>query len=197
MTVNINFLVSNSDVTKCPKDNFHEFAFIGRSNVGKSSLINSLANNKKIAKISSTPGKTKLINHFTINKKAYIVDLPGYGYAKMSKSSKNELTKIINSYFIKRFNIITEVFVLVDINIPPQKIDLDFINWLGTFQIPFSIIFTKCDKISKSKLNINIENYKEKIYENWEELPKIFTFSIKKEENREYLLSYIKGYLNE
>lgn len=185
------FVISNSDVRKCLKHNLPEYAFIGRSNVGKSSLINMLCN-KAIAKTSSKPGKTQLINHFSINNEWYLVDLPGYGYAKMSKDGRNKLRRIIEEYMLLREELIS-VFVLVDCRLEAQKIDLEFMEWLGVSGIPFSIVFTKADKLSGAKLQANINNYKEKLYETWNELPPIFVTSSEKKAGKSELLDYIEN----
>lgn len=185
------FVISNSDVRKCLKHNLPEYAFIGRSNVGKSSLINMLCN-KAIAKTSSKPGKTQLINHFSINNEWYLVDLPGYGYAKMSKDGRNKLRRIIEEYMLLREELIS-VFVLVDCRLEAQKIDLEFMEWLGVSRIPFSIVFTKADKLSGAKLQANINNYKEKLYETWNELPPIFVTSSEKKAGKSELLDYIEN----
>ncbi|MBO5849843.1 MAG: YihA family ribosome biogenesis GTP-binding protein [Paludibacteraceae bacterium] len=185
------FVISNSDVRKCLKHNLPEYAFIGRSNVGKSSLINMLCN-KAIAKTSSKPGKTQLINHFFINNEWYLVDLPGYGYAKMSKDGRNKLRRIIEEYMLLREELIS-VFVLVDCRLEAQKIDLEFMEWLGVSGIPFSIVFTKADKLSGAKLQANINNYKEKLYETWNELPPIFVTSSEKKAGKSELLDYIEN----
>jgi GTP-binding protein len=184
------FVVSNTDVRKCPQSNLPEYAFIGRSNVGKSSLINMLANRNKLAMTSSTPGKTQLINHFIINNEWYLVDLPGYGYAKMSKTAKEKLKRIIESYILLRSNL-TSLFVLVDSRHEPQKIDLEFMEWLGESNVPFALIFTKGDKLSTPKLAENVAAYKAKLLEVWEELPPIFVTSSEKRQGREDLLQYI------
>ncbi len=165
-----NFVMSNSDISKCPKGNIPEYAFIGRSNVGKSSLINALTNKKSLAKTSGKPGKTQLINHFKINERWHLVDLPGYGYARVSKTSKKTFQKFITDYFALREQLIC-AFVLVDSRHDPQKIDLEFMEWLGTNGIPFNIIFTKSDKLTKHTLPTHIENYKLKMLEIWEEMP--------------------------
>ena len=164
------FVVSNQDVSKCPENNFPEYAFIGRSNVGKSSLINMLTNQKKLAKTSGRPGKTQLINHFLINEQWYLVDLPGYGYARVSKSSKKTFQKFITSYFRQRKQLVS-AFVLIDIRHEPQQIDLNFMQWLGEQQIPFSIIFTKSDKLKPKAIKRNIVHYQSILKKNWEELP--------------------------
>ncbi len=184
------FAISNTDVKKCPEGNLPEYAFIGRSNVGKSSLINMLTNRNKLAMTSSTPGKTLLINHFIINNNWYLVDLPGYGYAKIGKAGQEQLKKIIDNYLLYRENL-TTVFVLIDARLEAQKIDLEFIQWLGENGIPFSIVFTKADKLSVPKLKENITTYKNKLLEEWEELPPVFITSAEKRDGREELLNYI------
>lgn len=184
------FIVSSPVYTMCPKDTKAEYAFIGRSNVGKSSLINMLCNNKKLAKTSSTPGKTLLINYFKINDEWYLVDLPGYGYAKRSKSMQQKLEQMISSYILQRKQLVN-VFVLIDIRLEPQKIDLDFIDWLGRSNVPFSIIFTKADKISVGKCKVAVNTYMEKLKETWEELPPYFVSSSEKKTGREEILGYI------
>ena len=189
------FVISNSDVAKCPKDNLPEYAFIGRSNVGKSSLINMLTDRKSLAKTSGRPGKTQLINHFLINKKWFLVDLPGYGYARVSKSAKKVFQKFITAYFSKREQLIT-AFVLVDCRHEPQKIDLEFMQWLGENQIPFSIIFTKGDKLSENKLSKQIESYTKEMLEYWEEMPNYFITSSSSGMGKEEVLAYITA-LNE
>ena len=173
--MNINsaqFTISNTDVTKCPEGKMHEYAFIGRSNVGKSSLINMLTGKKGLAMTSSTPGKTMLINHFLINNSFYIVDLPGYGYAQRGKESREALRKIIESYILNRAQM-TNLFVLIDCRHAPQKIDLEFMAWLGENEVPFSIVFTKADKLGPEAARRNIAEYCEKLLEEWEELPPV------------------------
>ncbi len=184
------FVISNSDVAKCPKDKLPEYAFIGRSNVGKSSLINMIADRKSLAKTSGRPGKTQLINHFIINKNWFLVDLPGYGYARVSKSAKKVFQKFITSYFAKRTQLVS-AFVLVDSRHDPQKIDLEFMQWLGENQIPFSIIFTKADKLSKTKLPIQIDAYIKKMLEYWEEMPNYFITSSSSGLGKDDVLNYI------
>ena len=184
------FVISNSDVRKCPQDGKPEYAFIGRSNVGKSSLINMLTRQKKLAMTSATPGKTLLINHFLINNEWYLVDLPGYGYAKRSKTQNEALQRIISDYVLDR-EAMTLLFVLVDSRHTPQKIDLDFFHWLGENGVPFSIIFTKADKLTKVVLANNIAEYKKTLLEEWEELPPIFVTSSESAMGREELLQYI------
>jgi GTP-binding protein len=190
------FVTSNSDVSKCPKERFPEYAFIGRSNVGKSSLINMLMQRKKLAKTSGRPGKTQLINHFLINKNWHLVDLPGYGYARVSKSSKKVFQKFITQYFEKREQMVL-AFVLVDCRHEPQPIDLEFMQWMGESQVPFSIIFTKADKIKPNALKKNIEAYKEKMLEVWEEMPQHFITSASNTQGREELLGFLGNLNNE
>tara|TARA_B100000902_G_scaffold107362_1_gene109193 strand:+ start:425 stop:1033 length:609 start_codon:yes stop_codon:yes gene_type:complete len=184
------FVISNSDVTKCPKEKLIEYAFIGRSNVGKSSLINMLMQRKSLAKTSGRPGKTQLINHFLINKNWFLVDLPGYGYARVSKSSKRIFQKFITQYFSKRQQLAL-AFVLIDCRHKPQKIDLEFMQWMGENQVPFSIIFTKQDKMQPSILTKNIEDYKLKMLESWEEMPNYFITSSSNGSGRDKVLNYI------
>ena len=184
------FSLSAPVVSMCPKDTKPEYAFIGRSNVGKSSLINMLTNNKKLAKTSSTPGKTLLINHFIINKEWYLVDLPGYGYAKRSKKEVDKLDQMIRGYILQREQLVN-VFVLVDIRLEPQKIDLEFIDWLGLSSIPFAIVFTKADKLTPNKARQAVEAYKKKLLETWEELPPTFVTSSEKKDGRDDVLDYI------
>ena len=184
------FVISAPTVTMCPKDTKPEYAFIGRSNVGKSSLINMLAGNKRLAKTSSTPGKTLLINHFIINKEWYLVDLPGYGFAKRSKKEIDKLDQMIRGYILQREQLVN-VFVLVDVRLEPQKIDLEFIEWLGVSSVPFAIVFTKADKLTANKARQAVEAYKQKLLETWEELPPIFLTSSEKKEGREEVLQYI------
>ena len=186
------FVISNTDPAKCPQDRRPEYAFIGRSNVGKSSLINMLTGRKGLAMTSSTPGKTQLINHFLINDEWYIVDLPGYGYAQRGKKGREKIQEIIDAYLNER-EVLTCLFLLLDCRHEPQKIDLEFITRLGEAGIPFAIIFTKIDKISSSKLKENIEKYKAKLLETWEELPPIFITSSEHKTGREEILNYIEG----
>jgi len=185
------FAISAPMVSMCPKDTKPEYAFIGRSNVGKSSLINMLARNKKLAKTSATPGKTLLINHFIINKEWYLVDLPGYGYAKRSKKEIAKLDQMIRGYILEREQLVN-VFVLVDVRLEPQAIDLEFINWLGLSGIPFSIVFTKADKLTNAKVRANVAAYEKKMLETWEEMPPYFITSSEKHEGRDELLNYIE-----
>lgn len=184
--------MSNTDVKKCPQDNKPEYAFIGRSNVGKSSLINMLTGQKGLAMTSATPGKTLLINHFIINDNWYLVDLPGYGYAKRGQKQQAQITKIIEDYILDREQL-TSLFVLVDCRHEPQKIDLEFITWLGENSVPFGIIFTKADKLSHSKLVENIRHYQEILSEQWEELPVSFITSSAKKMGRTEILNYINS----
>ena len=185
------FTLSAPMESMCPKDNKPEYAFIGRSNVGKSSLINMLTNNKKLAKTSATPGKTLLINHFIINNEWYLVDLPGYGFAKRSKKEVARLEQMISGYILQREQLVN-VFLLVDIRLEPQKIDLEFIQWLGDSSVPFAIVFTKADKLSASKATQQVEAYKKVLLETWEELPPIFVTSAEKRQGRDDLLDYIE-----
>ncbi|ARN78742.1 YihA family ribosome biogenesis GTP-binding protein [Nonlabens spongiae] len=185
------FVMSNQDVKKCPNSNIPEYAFIGRSNVGKSSLINMLTGRKSLAKTSGKPGKTQLINHFLINKEWHLVDLPGYGYAKVSKSSKAKFQKFITNYFLQRRQLVTG-FVLVDIRHEPQKIDTEFMEWLGENGIPFSIIFTKADKLKDSQIEKNVEQYRQVLLDGvWEEFPPYFVTSATKSTGRDEVLAYI------
>lgn len=184
------FEISNSVWVACPKHSFPEYAFIGRSNVGKSSLINKLAKRKDLAKTSSKPGKTLLINHFLMNKNWYLVDLPGYGYAKVGKVQMEKLEKMIKGYVLQRDEL-DNLFVLIDSRLEPQKIDLEFFEFLGVNGVPFSIVFTKADKLKPNKLNENIEAYKQTLLETWEELPPIFVTSAETGLGCDELLAYI------
>lgn len=184
------FSISSPTVSMCPNDTKEEYAFIGRSNVGKSSLINMLCRNRKLAKTSATPGKTLLINHYIINKEWYLVDLPGYGYAKRSKVEVKKLDQMIQGYILQRQQLVN-VFLLIDIRLEPQKIDLEFIDWLGTSGIPFCIVFTKADKIGKVVAQKNVANYCRKLSETWEEIPPYIISSSETREGREEILSYI------
>ena len=184
------FLISNSNVNKCPSNNLSDYAFIGRSNVGKSSLINALCNKKSLAKTSSRPGKTQLINHFLINNSWHLVDLPGYGYARTSKTQKKIFQKFITEYFNERKQLVS-AFVLIDIRHEPQPIDLDFMYWLGKKEIPFSIIFTKSDKLKPNKIKINIENYFNKMNDQWNSFPVHFITSAAKKNGIKDVLIYI------
>ncbi len=185
------FLVSNSNVDQCPKSAFSEYAFIGRSNVGKSSLINSLTNHKKLAKTSGTPGKTQLINHFLINDSWHLVDLPGYGYARASKKARNEFKKLINDYFSKREQLVN-TFVLIDSRHQPQEIDVNFIGSLGKKGLPFSLVFTKTDKLTDRQLETIIATYKKQLKKDgWESYPPFFISSAKTGKGRDEILDYI------
>ena len=186
------FVISNSQVSKCPTTGLPEYAFIGRSNVGKSSLINMLTGRKGLAMTSQKPGKTQLINHFIINDAWYLVDLPGYGYARLSKDGREKLKKMIEDYTLERKELIC-LFVLVDARHDPQKIDLEFIEWLGEEGVPFALVFTKADKLTKGKLAVNIEGYKARLRQQWEELPPLFITSSEEGLGREELLDYIDG----
>ncbi len=188
----VEFVMSNSDVQKCPKPDRPEYAFIGRSNVGKSSLINMLMQRKKLAKTSSTPGKTQLINHFSVGNSWYLVDLPGYGYAKVPKKEIKVFEKMIADYVLGRENLVN-MFVLIDSRHPPQKIDLEFMEWLGTSGIPFSMVFTKLDKLKKSEVEPKMKAYANKMLESWEELPVHFLSSAETAVGRKELLEYIDG----
>ena len=188
---NAQYEVSNSKVEKCPDINVPEYAFIGRSNVGKSSLINMLTNIKSLAQTSSKPGKTLLINHFLINDSWYIVDLPGYGYAQRSKDSRQAIERIIQDYILNRQQM-TNLFLLIDVRHKPQKIDLEFMEWLGENEVPFSIVFTKLDKLSSTAIKKSISSYCTTLLEQWEELPPIFATSSEDGRGREELLDYIE-----
>ena len=185
------FVVSNTDINKCPKEHIPEYAFIGRSNVGKSSLINMLTGRKSLAKTSGKPGKTKLINHFKINDNWFLVDLPGYGYAKVSKKNRSIFAKFIYGYLEKRENLIC-TFVLIDSRHEPQKIDMQFMEWLGQNQIPFVIIFTKMDKLSSSQLNKNLTKYKIEMLKKWEKIPQIFRSSALSGLGKSEILKFIE-----
>ena len=185
------FVVSNTDINKCPKEHIPEYAFIGRSNVGKSSLINMLTGRKSLAKTSGKPGKTKLINHFKINDNWFLVDLPGYGYARVSKKNRSIFAKFIYEYLEKRENLIC-TFVLIDSRHEPQKIDMEFMEWLGQNQIPFVIIFTKMDKLSSSQLNKNLTKYKIEMLKKWENIPQIFRSSALSGLGKSEILKFIE-----
>jgi GTP-binding protein len=185
------FVISNTDIKLCPKDGKPEYAFIGRSNVGKSSLINMITERNKLAKTSGRPGKTQLINHFIINDEWYLVDLPGYGYAKASKTSRAKWEKFISEYLTQREELLN-VFVLLDCRLEPQQIDLEFMNWCGEKEIPFSMVFTKLDKLSSSELQKNLANYKKEMLKYWDELPPVFTTSAESKFGREKILNYIE-----
>ncbi|MCP9201479.1 ribosome biogenesis GTP-binding protein YihA/YsxC [Gramella sp. GC03-9] len=184
------FVISNSKVELCPKSHLPEYAFIGRSNVGKSSLINMLTGRKSLAKTSAKPGKTQLINHFLINKNWHLVDLPGYGYAKVSKSTKRVFQKFITAYFEKREQMVC-AFVLIDSRHKPQAIDMEFMQWLGEKAIPFCIIFTKADKLKPKELEKNLANYKAEMLETWEEMPEYFVTSATSGMGQDEILDYI------
>jgi GTP-binding protein len=185
------FVISNTDVSKCPKEQLPEYAFIGRSNVGKSSLINMLTNKSKLAKTSGKPGKTQLINHFKINNNWFLVDLPGYGYAKVSKSKRQTFQAFIKDYFLQRSQLVCS-FVLIDSRHEPQKVDLDFMQFLGESEIPFCLVFTKTDKLKLSQLNRNVEVYTKKMTQTiWEEMPPYFVTSATNKNGKDELLKYI------
>lgn len=186
-----NFLMSNNRFEFLPQGNIPEYAFIGRSNVGKSSLINLLVQRRGLAKTSSVPGKTVAINHFIINDSWYIVDLPGYGYAQHSKKQREEWRVMINNYITRRRNLVC-TFVLIDSRLEPQNNDLGFVEWLGENQVPFCIVFTKADKVSKAELETNVEAFKKKLLETWEELPPVFITSAEKHIGRDEILDYIE-----
>ena len=188
------FTISSATVSQCPKDTKPEFAFIGRSNVGKSSLINMLCNRKGLAKTSATPGKTLLINHFIINTEWYLVDLPGYGFAKRSKTVQKKLDQMITSYILQREQLVN-TFVLIDIRHDPMKIDTDFINWLGESSVPFSIIFTKADKLGPVKAKQNAGKWMAALKDQWEELPPYFITSSEKRTGKDEVLTYIEDIL--
>lgn len=194
MTIDAKFKCSSERIGQVPKDSLRDVAFIGRSNVGKSSLINMLTRHKGLAKVSATPGKTKLINHFVINNEWYLVDLPGYGYARTSKSQRSGFSKIITDYVFKCEKM-HFLFVLVDSRLEPQRIDLEFIEQLGEGGIPFGIIFTKCDKLSKSQVARSVATYSKVLSEQWEELPPMFTSSSEKGEGRDEILDFIEKIL--
>lgn len=192
MTINTaRFVISNTDVNKCPAESRHEFAFIGRSNVGKSSLINTLTGQKSLAQTSSTPGKTLLINHFLINDEWYLVDLPGYGYAQRSRNSRQEITRIIRQYILNRMQM-TCLFLLIDGRHKPQKIDLEFMQWLGENEVPFCIVFTKLDKLSSAAAKAATGAYLAQLLDMWEELPPVFRTSSVDKRGRVELLEYIE-----
>ena len=186
------FVISNSDVSKCPETKLPEYAFIGRSNVGKSSLINALTNRKDLAKTSGRPGKTQLINHFLINQSWYLVDLPGYGYARVSKTAKKTFQKFITQYFEKREQMIC-AFVLIDSRHKPQPIDMEFMSWLGEHQVPFCIIFTKADKMKPKALERNINDYQAEMLKTWTEMPQFFVTSSANGMGSEDVLNYIQS----
>ena len=185
------FVKSSPAVAQCPNTSTPEYAFIGRSNVGKSSLINMLTGIKGLALTGSTPGKTLLINHFLVNGEWHIVDLPGYGFAQRGKKQREELRRMIEGYILDREQL-TNLFLLIDSRLEPQQIDLEFIEWLGENGVPFSIVFTKADKLTKTALNTNIESYKTRLKEDWEQLPPIFIKSSQTRDGREEILNYIE-----
>ncbi|CAG0953506.1 MAG: YihA family ribosome biogenesis GTP-binding protein [Bacteroidetes bacterium] len=184
------FVISNTKLSGCPTPDIPEYAFIGRSNVGKSSLINLLCNNKKLAKTSAQPGKTQLINHFLINKSWYLVDLPGYGYARVSKTNRDKWGSMISNYLLKRINLVC-TFLLIDSRIPPQKIDIEFMQWLGKHQLPFVIAFTKTDKLSKNELQKNLKNYTAEMLNYWEEMPTFFITSAISKSGKNEIIKFI------
>ena len=190
--ISAEFVISNTDVKKCPAGTFPEYAFIGRSNVGKSSLINMLTDRKGLAMTSATPGKTMLINHFLINKNWYLVDLPGYGYARRGQKGKDQIRTIIEDYILEREQM-TNLFLLIDSRLEPQKIDLEFMEWLGENGIPFSIIFTKADKLKAGRLKMNINAYLRELSKQWEELPPYFISSSESRTGRTEILDYIES----
>ena len=185
------FVISSPTVGKCPADNKSEYAFIGRSNVGKSSLINMLCNHKGLAKTSATPGKTLLINHFIINNEWYLVDLPGYGFAKRSKTVQKKLEQMISSYILQRKQLVN-VFVLIDVRHEQQKIDREFVDWLGESNVPFTIVFTKADKLTPGKAKQNATQWLDRLKDRWETLPPYYITSSEKKQGREELLNYIE-----
>lgn len=187
---NVNFVKSSQRWQDCPAPDLPEYAFIGRSNVGKSSLINAMMNRKDLAKTSQTPGKTQLINHFIVNEAWYLTDLPGYGYAKVSKVQRKGFEKLITNYILERKNLVN-LFVLVDSRHEPQKIDLEFVEWCGEHQVPFSIVYTKADKLKPNAAAKNVETYREKLLQFWEELPQDFITSAEQKQGTEDILDYI------
>lgn len=184
------FVISNTDVRKCPEGSLPEYAFIGRSNVGKSSLINMLTAHRGLAMTSQKPGKTQLINHFLINKEWHLVDLPGYGFARVGQANRERLKTIIEDYILERAQL-TCLFILIDCRHEPQRIDLEFIDWAGEHGVPFALVFTKADKLSKGRLSANVDAYRAKLLESWEELPPIFITSSEARQGRDELLDYI------
>lgn len=186
------FVASNTSYLKCPEESKPEFAFIGRSNVGKSSLINSLLNRKNLARTSGTPGKTRLINHFMVNEAWYLVDLPGYGYARISKKEREKWEGMIRDYLLRRTNLM-HTFVLIDVRIEPKPIDIEFINWFGEQQLPLKIVFTKADKLTRPALERNVAAFKKALSEWWDELPEFYVTSAEKGEGREELLQFIES----
>lgn len=188
----VTFVKSSQNWQNCPEPNFPEYAFIGRSNVGKSSLINALMNRKDLAKTSQTPGKTQLINHFLVNENWFLTDLPGYGYARVSKSIRKDFAKLITNYILNRKNLVN-LFVLVDSRHLPQKIDIEFMQWCGESGIPFSIVFTKADKLRGNAINTNVKNYQKELYKYWEDLPNMYITSAEKKEGVESILNMIEN----
>lgn len=186
-----NFVKSSGKWQDCPEPSIPEYAFIGRSNVGKSSLINAMMNHKDLAKTSQTPGKTQLINHFLVNENWYLTDLPGYGYAKVSKSIRKDFEKLITNYILNRRNLVN-LFVLVDVRHNPQKIDMEFIQWCGESGVPFSIVFTKADKLKPNAVIQNVEDYKKELHKTWEDLPELYVTSAEKKEGCEEILDFIE-----
>lgn len=184
------FIASNTDITQCPKSDKPEYAFIGRSNVGKSSLINRLLGRKNLARISSTPGKTRLINHFEVNEEWFLVDLPGYGYARISKNERDKWELMIHSYITKRENLVN-TFILVDSRIEPKNSDIDFINWFGEQELPFTIVFTKTDKLTSNAMGSNIAAFKARLSMDWDELPTMFVTSAESGKGRDEVLDFI------
>ncbi|KFF74056.1 GTP-binding protein [Chryseobacterium sp. P1-3] len=185
------FVKSSGKWQECPEPNIPEYAFIGRSNVGKSSLINAMMNHKDLAKTSQTPGKTQLINHFMVNESWYLTDLPGYGYAKVSKVQRKDFEKLITNYILNRRNLVN-LFVLVDVRHNPQKIDLEFIQWCGESGVPFSIVFTKSDKLKPNAVIKNVEDYKAELHKTWEDLPELYVTSAEKKEGGDEILNFIE-----
>ncbi|CAM2795377.1 YihA family ribosome biogenesis GTP-binding protein [Chryseobacterium flavum] len=185
------FVKSSGKWQECPEPNIPEYAFIGRSNVGKSSLINAMMNKKDLAKTSQTPGKTQLINHFLVNENWYLTDLPGYGYAKVSKVQRKDFEKLITNYILNRRNLVN-LFVLVDVRHTPQKIDMEFIQWCGESGIPFSIVFTKADKLKPNAVIKNVEDYKAELHKTWEDLPELYITSAEKKEGGDDILDFIE-----
>lgn len=185
------FVKSSGKWQECPEPNIPEYAFIGRSNVGKSSLINAMMNHKDLAKTSQTPGKTQLINHFLVNENWYLTDLPGYGYAKVSKVQRKDFEKLITNYILNRRNLVN-LFVLVDVRHSPQKIDLEFIQWCGESGVPFSIVFTKADKLKPNAVIKNVEDYKAELHKTWEDLPELYVTSAEKKMGGDEILNFIE-----
>ncbi|MCC2591217.1 ribosome biogenesis GTP-binding protein YihA/YsxC [Chryseobacterium sp. MFBS3-17] len=191
MTVKtVSFVKSSGKWQECPEPTLPEYAFIGRSNVGKSSLINAMMNHKDLAKTSQTPGKTQLINHFLVNENWYLTDLPGYGYARVSKVLRRDFEKLITNYILNRKNLVN-LFVLVDVRHEPQKIDIEFIEWCGENGIPFSIVFTKADKLKPNAVIKNVESYKNELLKTWDSLPELYVTSAEKKEGTDEILKFI------